>query len=62
MKEKIMDYLTLKYLMDRDFQADPNQRIRTAFILAKKDYKRLTIQDKEKIMKKLGDYKKYKGE
>ena len=55
-----MDYLTLKHLMDKDFQADPNQRIRTAFLLAKKDYERLTMQDKAEIMKSFGDYKKRK--
>ena len=42
MKEKILDYLTLQSLLDRDFQSQPNQRIKAAFLLAKKKYEKLS--------------------
>mgnify|MGYP006892406867 CR=1 FL=1 len=53
MREKILDYLTISYLLDKDFQAHPNQRIRTAYILAKKDYKNLTQEQKDEISEKI---------
>ena len=58
MKAKIIDYLTLQNLLDRDFQSQPNQRIKTAFILAKKQYKKLSEEDKRKILEKIESYKK----
>jgi len=58
MKAKIIDYLTLQNLLDRDFQSQPNQRIKTAFILAKKQYEELSEKEKREILKKIKSYKK----
>jgi hypothetical protein len=58
MKEKILDYLTLQSLLDRDFQSQPNQRIKAAFILAKKRYEELSEEEKREILKKIESYKK----
>jgi len=58
MKAKIIDYLTLQNLLDRDFQSQPNQRIKTAFILAKKQYEELSEKGKREILKKIKSYKK----
>jgi len=55
---KIIDYLTLQNLLDRDFQSQPNQRIKSAFILAKKQYKKMSEQEKEEILKKIEKYNK----
>ena len=58
MKAKIIDYLTLQNLLDRDFQSQPNQKIKTAFILAKKQYEKLSEEEKREILKKIKSYKK----
>jgi len=58
MKAKIIDYLTLQNLLDRDFQSQPNQRIKTAFILAKKQYEELSEKEKREILEKIKSYKK----
>ena len=55
---KIIDYLTLQNLLDRDFQSQPNQRIKSAFILAKKQYKKMSEQEKEEILKKIEKHNK----
>ncbi len=52
-KERIIDYLTLLYLRDREFQSQPNQRIKSAYILARKTYQRLTRQEKSEILKQI---------
>jgi len=57
MKAKIIDYLTLQNLLDRDFQSQPNQKIKTAFILAKKQYEKLSEEKKREILKKIESYK-----
>jgi len=57
MKAKIIDYLTLQNLLDRDFQSQPNQKIKTAFILAKKQYEKLSEEEKREILKKIESYK-----
>lgn len=53
MESKIIDYLTLQNLVSEDFDAPMNQRIRSAFIIAKKQYKNLTKEQKKEIIKKL---------
>tara|TARA_X000001036_G_C20654208_1_gene796297 strand:+ start:583 stop:762 length:180 start_codon:yes stop_codon:yes gene_type:complete len=53
MREKILDYLTIGRLLDKDFKAHPNQRIRTAYILAQKDYKKLSEEEKQEIWEKI---------
>lgn len=50
MKEEIIDHLTLLILRDREFQSHPNQRIKSAYILARKAYSTLSNQEKEKIV------------
>jgi hypothetical protein len=57
MKAKIIDYLTLQNLLDRDFQSQPNQRIKAAFILAKKRYEELSEEEKREILEKIERYK-----
>jgi hypothetical protein len=44
--------------LDRDFQSQPNQRIKAAFILAKKRYEELSEEEKREILKKIESYKK----
>jgi len=55
MKEKIIDYLTLLKLKDREFQSYPNQRIKSAYILARKAYKLLSNKEKEEIAQLIKD-------
>jgi len=55
MKEKIIDYLTLTMLLDKEFQSNPNQRIKTAYILAKKAYRKLNEEEKQEIWLKIKD-------
>jgi hypothetical protein len=55
MKEKVIDYLTLKMLLDKDFQSNPNQRMKTAYILAKKEYNKLTEAQIDEIWRKIKD-------
>jgi hypothetical protein len=50
MKEKIIDHLTMKHLTAGKFNPSDNQRIRTAHILAKKDYEKLTEQQRQNIL------------
>lgn len=53
MKEKIIDHLTMKHLSADEFSPSCNQRIRTACILAKKDYENLTEEQKQDILKEI---------
>ena len=50
MKEKIIDHLTMKHLTAGKFSSSDNQKIRTAHILAKKDYEKLTEQQRQNIL------------
>lgn len=53
MKEKIIDHLTMKHLTAGKFSSSDNQRIRTAHILAKKDYEKLTEGQRREILQKI---------
>lgn len=53
MKEKIIDHLTMKHLSADEFNPSCNQRIRTACILAKKDYDKLTEEQKQDMLKEI---------
>lgn len=53
MKEEIIDHLTMKHLNAGKFSPSDNQRIRTAHILAKKDYEKLTEEQKQEILEKI---------
>ena len=43
----------MKHLKADEFNPSCNQRIRTACILAKKDYEKLTEEQKQDILKKI---------
>ena len=45
-----MDFLTRKVLYDPHFQANPHARIRHAYIKARKLYKKLSVEEKERII------------
>lgn len=53
MKEEIIDHLTMKHLSADEFNPSCNQKIRTAYILAKKDYENLTEEQKQDILKEI---------
>ena len=58
MDEKIINYLIVKKLEDENFSAHPHIRIRSAYILAKKEFKQMSEQEKKKISKYLDDRQK----
>jgi hypothetical protein len=58
MKEKIIDHLTMKHLTAGKFNPSDNQRIRTAHILAKKDYEKLTEQQRQNILNTISKVEK----
>tara|TARA_Y100000356_G_C11169366_1_gene240452 strand:+ start:414 stop:596 length:183 start_codon:yes stop_codon:yes gene_type:complete len=49
-EEKIIDYLTVQLIEDKEFTAHPHCRVRTAWIRAKKLYQRLTEEEKLEIL------------
>ena len=51
MKSKIIDYLTLKYSQDKNRNFANGRLIKEAFLLAKKDFNKMTESEKEKIIK-----------
>lgn len=53
MKEEIINHLTMKHLKADEFNPSCNQRIRTACILAKKDYDKLTQEQKQDILREI---------
>ena len=57
MKERIINYLIVKHLEDRDFDAHPHQKVKSAYILAKKEYEKLSEFEKEQIIKYLNQGK-----
>jgi len=46
MDERILNYLIVRHLEDESFDAHPHLRVRSAYILAKKEY--LNMSDKER--------------
>jgi hypothetical protein len=61
---KIIDYLTVQIMSDKTLECNPHIRVRTAWILAKKKFLKLSGKEKEKIrleMKELGILKKFEG-
>ena len=64
MDEKVINYLIIKHLEDKDFTAHPHLRVRTAYILAKKEYLKMSAAKITQIKKELkereneGDNKK----
>ena len=49
-EEKIIDYLTVQLIEDKEFTANPHCRVRTAWIRAKSLYQRMTEEEKLKIV------------
>lgn len=54
MDERIINYLIVKHLEDADFTAHPHLRVRSAYILAKKEYLDMSAAEKTEILNKLG--------
>lgn len=52
-ESKIIDYLTLEILKNKEFELNPTRRIRSAFIEAKKQFKKMSQEDKDLIIKKI---------
>ena len=50
MREEILNYLIVKNLEDESFDAHVHQRVKLAYILAKKQYLQLTDEQKQKIL------------
>lgn len=50
MREEILNYLIVKNLEDKSFNAHVHQKVKLAYILAKKQYEKLTEEQKQKIL------------
>ena len=50
-EEKIIDYLTIKLIEDKSFISHPHSRVRSAWMKAKKQFIKLTEEEKESILK-----------
>lgn len=61
--EKIIDYLTILIMQDTKFICNPSVRLRSAWMKAKRIYKEMSSDKKEKLHKlaKLNNYKDGKG-
>ena len=53
MKNKIINYLILKIMEDESFEPNPSKRIRSAWIIAQKQYSKLSKQEKKEIIEEL---------
>lgn len=53
MDEKVINYLIVKNLEDSNFSAHPHIRVRTAYILAKKQYLKMSAAEITQIKKEL---------
>ena len=53
MKNKIINYLILKIMEDDSFEPNPSKRVRSAWIIAQKQYPKLSEQEKKKIIEEL---------
>ena len=53
MREKIIDYLTLKVMADPDFDAPMMQRVRAALIIAEKKYRNMSSDEMIEIWQKI---------
>lgn len=58
MREKIINHLTMNRLYSEGFSAPCNQKIRVAFILAHKDYEKLTEKERQEILNKINKEEK----
>ena len=55
---KIIDFLTLKIMSDKDFECNPHMRVRAAWILAKKQFEEMNDEDKLEIVEQLDGFEK----
>jgi hypothetical protein len=55
MDEKILNYLIVKHLEDENFESHPHLRVRSAYILAKKEYSNMSDKEKQIILKIIGN-------
>lgn len=55
MDEKIINYFMVKYLKDPRFAGSHNIKVRSAYILAKKEFKNMSKKEKEEIRKEIED-------
>jgi hypothetical protein len=53
MKSKIVNYLTVQIISDKNFKVHYAQRIRSAWILAEKKYAKMSTEEKKEILKKI---------
>ena len=53
MRSKIVNYLTVQIISDKNFKVQYAQRIRSAWILAEKRYAKMSAEEKEEILKKI---------
>lgn len=53
-KERIIDYLTIQIMKDKNFTGNHHCRVRVAWILAKKQYELMSTQEKENLLRKIG--------
>jgi hypothetical protein len=55
MNGEIINYLTVQLLSDKTFEAPYAQRVRTAWIIAKKKYVLLTDKEKQAILNEIAE-------
>ena len=53
MKNRIIDYLTVKAMRSEELKYN-NSKVRSAFLIAKKQYLKLSEDEKQEIIKKIG--------
>tara|TARA_B100000214_G_C23450792_1_gene393663 strand:+ start:280 stop:462 length:183 start_codon:yes stop_codon:yes gene_type:complete len=51
--EELINYLIVKNLEDKDFVCNPNIRVKSAYILAKKQMMKMTEEEKADLLKKI---------
>ena len=51
MNSDVIDYLTLKYLADPEFDTPVGRRMKIAFIMAKKDYEKMNEEEVRQLEK-----------
>jgi hypothetical protein len=57
MDEKIINYLMVRHLRDPRCEGNHHIRIRSAYILAKKEFENISEKERKRIMKKIKNEK-----
>ena len=55
MDEKILNYLIVRHLEDENLESHTHLRVRSAYILAKKEYSNMSDKEKQIILKIIGN-------